>query len=43
MLGYFGIYSGRQAARLLGEASKPRRRIWAFGRLPHEIGALNAR
>jgi hypothetical protein len=41
MLGFFAIYSGPWVDRFGGAESKPTRRRWRLGMLPHEIAALN--
>jgi hypothetical protein len=42
MLGYFGIYGGGYSDRIRNSMQQNRSR-WFSGRLPHEIGLLNAR
>jgi hypothetical protein len=43
MLGYFGIYAGDQSDRIRSRPQIRTRIGWLLGRLPHEIGRLNAR
>jgi hypothetical protein len=41
MLGYFAIYFGPWADKFHVTETKPARRRWRLGLLPHEIAALN--